>query len=374
MKGVGSIFELAVIERECVGIEVELENVDNPRVGNSKYWAVVGDGSLRNNGVEFLSRGPTPYDKMAEAMQELSDILNRYPASEASCRTGLHVHINVSDMTPDQVKAMLLLSVLVEPGLIWHCGEDRASNIYSLASSRGDCILNNLQAILNAESNRKFRDEVMRSEGFKYSALNIGAICNKGTLEYRMHRGTKSVKDIEQWTAILISLRRLAIDMGDVEGVLGSLDYIREYVSECGLSPSCITRKSERRGRLLMAPVNRLVGYREDPARNNDDLMAALRRAPVVDELMVADEEEDEEPEEAGNRMNQIGFLRNVSHHIRQSLPPIAFEGDYLDDSGFVSNGDVFMTGMRTTMDMSSALKVTNALRRQQMRLVNHVE
>ncbi|HEY9815871.1 MAG TPA: amidoligase family protein, partial [Candidatus Obscuribacterales bacterium] len=266
MASIAKMFELPKLDGEYVGIEVELERVTRPHTSDCNFWSVTGDDSLRDNGVEFLSNRPLDYSNMKQAMSELGGIFERYPESRASCRTGLHVHINVSDLHHDQVKAMLMLSVLVEPGLIWHCGEDRAANIYSLASSRGDHILNQFQELITADSNGRFARAVAGAEGYKYSAINVGSIMGKGTIEYRMHRGTKSVKDVEDWTYILIGLRRLAVQLQSVERVMDSLDYVPEFMADYGLSPSCITTQSRRRGKLLMAPTNRRHKYREEPA------------------------------------------------------------------------------------------------------------
>ncbi|HEY9816796.1 MAG TPA: amidoligase family protein, partial [Candidatus Obscuribacterales bacterium] len=263
------IFGTRKYKGERLGIEVELENVRDPERGfeqieGKQFWAMVHDGSLRNNGVEYLTNPPFKYDELPEVLQQLETIVNAVPDSRATCRTGLHVHVNVSDMTVEQVRNMILLSVLYEPGLIWHCGEDRASNIYSLASSQGDFILGHINQMMHGDSNR-FGHHVIGCRELKYSSLNIGAIAGKGTLEYRMHRGTKSSQDIGKWVDILVGIRRIACEAESPDHIINGIEMLRERAADIGLSPSSITRRSERRANLLLIPNVECPRFSESP-------------------------------------------------------------------------------------------------------------
>ena len=91
------------------GIEVEVEHVPNPRIDGTTYWTMTTDGSLRNDGVEFVSL-PIRMDQIEGALKQLQTNLPN--DHEFSPRTSVHVHMNVRDMTITQINNLDRKSVV----------------------------------------------------------------------------------------------------------------------------------------------------------------------------------------------------------------------------------------------------------------------
>ncbi|MGL6130033.1 MAG: hypothetical protein ACRCZ9_00275, partial [Fusobacteriaceae bacterium] len=57
------------------GVEIELENLSNVSQLNSEFWVVTTDGSLRNNGREFVFNGPRGGSELFLACIDLDSFL-----------------------------------------------------------------------------------------------------------------------------------------------------------------------------------------------------------------------------------------------------------------------------------------------------------
>ena len=95
------------------GIEVEVENVPNPRVQyfHRPYWGLTADNSLRNNGVEFVSLPLKGYQVEAAPKQLANSLPKEHQFSE---RTSVHIHMNVRDLTIEQIVNLMLIYTSLE--------------------------------------------------------------------------------------------------------------------------------------------------------------------------------------------------------------------------------------------------------------------
>ena len=127
------------------GIEVEIEQVPSldlvgvKTINDNRYhiWNNVEDGSLRNNGREFVSI-PMLGSDAEYCLNLLKTHLEKNPRTmgyEFTSRTSVHVHVNAQDMTPAQVRTLLLAYIVVEPLLYKFCSGRRHKNIFCVPVS-----------------------------------------------------------------------------------------------------------------------------------------------------------------------------------------------------------------------------------------------
>jgi hypothetical protein len=195
----------ATVTNTRVGIEVELEGI-HPE-SHPEGWYLEGDGSLRNNGVEFVFRGPAGGQRLINRLATFEEYIAqlRHPPI-CSERTSVHVHVDVRDMEWEQLWRMVVVYVITEPYLFSLCGEGRDDNIYSLSYEKGQDQLEMLSHLNSFDEYQDFRHDFC-----KYSALNIKALADFGSLEFRGHEGTYDTARILKWTNHLLALKEFAV-------------------------------------------------------------------------------------------------------------------------------------------------------------------
>lgn len=175
---------------ESYGLEVEAERYhpDNWAADGKalkKFWKLDKDGSLRNNGVEFISV-PTPAPDVPEAISVLYKVTGK--KWEPSVRTGVHIHANCLGRTTDELRKIAAYYAFAEPVLFDMAGENREENIYCVpwyrAPEEAEAIL---AAIKYAETEAPNVGAIRAywSESCKYSAMYFGPLATYGTVEFR---------------------------------------------------------------------------------------------------------------------------------------------------------------------------------------------
>jgi len=111
------------------GTEYEIEDVykvtiPEYNIGSDTPWwfgdlGAIKDGSLRNNGVEFITR-PVTFPRALELFDYLHNNL-KLGDEPYTHRTSTHVHVNVASMSMQQLKNFVLLYALFEPVFFKHC-------------------------------------------------------------------------------------------------------------------------------------------------------------------------------------------------------------------------------------------------------------
>jgi hypothetical protein len=197
----------SVVGCNGVGIEVELEGIGNLNPPTPSGWRLVPDGSLRNGGVEYVFDGPTGgaefYNRMMRFGESVEGLSSPPLCSE---RTSVHVHIDVRHLEYPQVWNMMVLYTIVEPYLFTLCGDSREHNIYSLSYEKGQGQISSLARMRTLQQLLRLGVEHRP----KYSAMNINALLDFGSLEFRGMEGTYDVPRIINWTNHLLSLYEYA--------------------------------------------------------------------------------------------------------------------------------------------------------------------
>jgi len=242
-----------ILPRCIIGVEVELENMreasryasngfprgktqeyfsfDSETSGvlfGTGYWNVKSDGSLRDYGVEFVTKKLFGKD-LAVALNELNLYLvaNTIPNSVPSNRCSIHVHLDVTDLDKNEYARLLVDYAIFENVLFNYCGVHRKENLYCLPFAKSDEFKRTLSNILTSVSkDLEFRKYVNSFP--KYSALNLNATSKYGSLEFRLHGGTYDMMRVKEWINIIMCLKKNCIG--------NSADNLHREISRFGIS------------------------------------------------------------------------------------------------------------------------------------------
>ncbi|QDH46729.1 hypothetical protein LAh8_1 [Aeromonas phage LAh_8] len=205
-----------------VGVEIEVERFNNRRA-RLRYWNLVSDGSLRNNGQEFTFRGALGGKDAFDAISEIDTLL--YQANpELNIRCSTHVHVDVRDMTVPQLKRMILAYAFYESFLFNQSGRHRMKSNFCMPL----CIAEGLTHILmdywgNTDADFIFN---VTDRWDKYSAINLIPIRSYGSVEFRIAEGKSKSGQLLRLVNRFLALKEIAVekDMSDRE----FLDFLRE--------------------------------------------------------------------------------------------------------------------------------------------------
>jgi Putative amidoligase enzyme len=177
------------------GVELEIEGVP--------HWADLvvpgmdckADGSLRNNGREFIT-APMTYSNLAYCL-ELFFTKAKLTGDNYSERCSIHVHTNVQDMTWDQIQTLTLIYQVVERVLFRWIGAGREENIFCVPLHQTAITYNTIGSTPDSDVFRGWE---------KYTAFNFLPMFTQGTVEWRHMHGHCDVDKILQWCQIIGSI------------------------------------------------------------------------------------------------------------------------------------------------------------------------
>lgn len=165
-------------------------------VGN---FAGKKDGSLRNNGFEYVSIVAKSRRDTVEAFKHLHENITFYDKHDPfSPRTSTHVHINVSSLQVDHVKNMVLLYALFEEFFFSLVKPYRRENIHCVPLT---------DTYLPSRYNRSL--DVLIGGWSKYTAFNLVPAASFGSVEFRHMHGTGNVEEVDRWLHVIENLWKL---------------------------------------------------------------------------------------------------------------------------------------------------------------------
>jgi hypothetical protein len=203
--------DLAEAEEFLCGTEYEIEDIKSVKLpghsvmhrenlslnDSSAYWVgnigLLHDGSLRNNGIEFITK-PLTFNEALTAFDVLHKglVLGPHPYTN---RTSTHVHVNMANMSMGQVKHLLLLYALLEPVFFEVAGETRKHNIHCVPLSF---------TMLPSIYSKPIQDIIKAWS--KYSAFNLMPLKSQGTVEFRHLYGTGDIEVYQKWLTLIKEL------------------------------------------------------------------------------------------------------------------------------------------------------------------------
>ena len=206
---------------ELMGIELEAESVfsELPNLLSMAGWTTDRDGSLRNDGREFVLTSPLSGSSLTRAIHTLFEMQkpeHRSPLTyTVNPRAGTHVHINWTDNTVGSAAAMIALMYIIEPLVYGWADEDRAWCSYcNPLSDIPSEIINKLLRTEDEDGEwimREIEDEVLG----RYHGLNIVALAKYGSLEFRYFPSTTNQADMVKWVKFVQLAKLCALNYQD---------------------------------------------------------------------------------------------------------------------------------------------------------------
>lgn len=211
-KVVGGLYSsVPVADKDCLlGVEVELEHAKYHQCPST--WSREPDGSLKLDGMEFVSR-PTPLGLLDVELQRLFGGLDGVTASS---RCSIHIHMNIRDLEEEELHKLIIVYCIFERSLFRISGDRWKSNYCVPITTVPDIV-------------RKFICNPY-NKWYKYSALNLAPIYGDrgegskmyGTVEFRMHEGCTDPNKILDWCNILVSMKKF-VQTISLEQLVGHL-------------------------------------------------------------------------------------------------------------------------------------------------------
>lgn len=208
------------IHKQAVGIEVEIERYPRSEllayagILSNDRWFAEPDGSLRNHGTEFKSSALSPQE-LVVACDELKAML-QYQHCEVTERCGVHVHLNFLQHTEEELLNFLFIYTTIEELLSLISG-DRLTNVYCTGISEsylGNDVIEAMRLMYTGLQTGSpwllDAPVITRRDGAKYASVSLVRLFDLGTVEIRLHEGTKDVDRIYMWVEILSALRKAA--------------------------------------------------------------------------------------------------------------------------------------------------------------------
>jgi hypothetical protein len=202
-----------VLGIDRVGVEIELENLSELGFGRTSrrlvYWDAVTDGSLRNNGVEFITKGDgVGGDVLYKAAVELDAFLKEL-RPDPSWRCSTHIHVDVRDFSLAQLKLFTLAYAYFERFLFKESGWQRYKSNFCVPLGVAQEQIETLSDLFQYSDIDQFMIHA-NQHWSKYTALNLSVVNTFGTFEFRMPQPTYKTMDLIKTSNRFLALKRVA--------------------------------------------------------------------------------------------------------------------------------------------------------------------
>ena len=196
-----------------VGVEIELEALSALPTG--KYtptgWRDESDDSLRGYSREYVMSKPVPLEKVQILLNSLKEALDKHEAKPIySPRAGVHVHINVQELTSEQVIRFALAYYCLDDVMTRFCGTDREGNHFCLRLRDAQYPIFEIEKMVNAIDLLCFNTDVIR-----YSTLNFKSLFSYGSIEFRAMASQPDLSKIYEWCDMLLRIKDYAVGLPD---------------------------------------------------------------------------------------------------------------------------------------------------------------
>lgn len=209
-----------------IGLELELESSKAQPlawVDKQSMWTVHNDGSLRQNGVEYVFANPLWGGDIDAALQLFEDSTK----GTAFVDTGYgstHVHYNVGNLYTTEVMSIVVGWSILEDAFLTVCKPSRDGNNFAQRFN----VLNNLVTTLSSSYGANKRIDRLfanvSQDYWKYANLNLATIRTFGTLEFRPYHSTWDTKEIRAWIDRIINFCKGMVAIGTPVQVLELAD------------------------------------------------------------------------------------------------------------------------------------------------------
>lgn len=247
-----------VMPTSFIGLEAEYEGVKDrnlPPHTFADFWQYHEEGSLKDFGAEYVFSTPLFGIDAYNATQWL---VSHAKTSGWKCtkRTGIHVHLDVRDLSIPQLAGLCIVYGAIEAILYRWVGDGRSSSHFCIPLYVADEALLSVCTILKAA----FQDEreedgelaLNASEAFqRYAGFNLQALFKFGSIEFRHLNTTHDLDRIVDWINIVMSLKAVAFKLPQSDGAVVrmlermSIQELLEYIFGSELSKKLYTEHSQ---------------------------------------------------------------------------------------------------------------------------------
>ena len=258
------------VDGNVFGLEVEVEG-DFYRLceRGGRNFNVERDGSLRNGGAEFILA--TPCDAKALVLRYRRLLANiKEDVGKQTGQAGIHIHVNVTDLTVSELLTMYTILVCAEPCISKLYHPSRQYSLFALPVAYAQEIVDFLCL------SHRFRPTVLKwwkdLSQYKYCNINLASVARNGTIELR---GLET----------LCSHRKLS-------RILNVLEAAKEMAKEYNTPMALIESLSDQGVKFV---IDQLFGEDAQELFNQKDCMDNLR---IIQPLAyLCDSYEEEKPE-----------------------------------------------------------------------------
>lgn len=192
------------VKGDCgVELEVELSDRGVYPEPNAK-WRMEYDGSLRGNAYEFVMRKPLPLEASKVAVREVYDCIKATGSDILDTgRAGTHVHVNVQDLSLIELYNFICCYLIVEELITETCGKYRQGNLFCLRAVDANNLVDTIEESLKHLNPL----DHYNTDSIRYAAMNLKAIPQYGSLEFRAMGTITDPDTICDWASLLIAIR-----------------------------------------------------------------------------------------------------------------------------------------------------------------------
>ena len=161
------------------------------------YWKIVTDASLDGTGGEIVS----PILKGVEGAKQLETILDALDNLEGirvNVQCGLHVHLDVNDLTVAEIQSVYERYADYESQIDMVMPRSRRGNNSRWCAS----VTNTAGRIKNVRGRTK---SALANAAGRYYKVNLQSLTRYGTMEFRQHSGTLNFDKIINWVSFLMA-------------------------------------------------------------------------------------------------------------------------------------------------------------------------
>lgn len=221
-----------------VGIEIEVENC-NPHVDNDLggVWVGKQDGSLKNEGREFVTNGGIVGTQIISAIDGFCKVAEKHKLSVGYPRAGIHIHVDCTDLSMDedsnQLAIMTAFYLLIEHAVFSYAGDWRQWCGFCDPINASNRNIKIVKSLLRKDVNyEEFSDSLHRFD--RYTGYNLQSLSKYGTVEYRHLPTTFDSKRITEWINLLLQIKKVALEWDFTKDFLAevSLKTPREFARE----------------------------------------------------------------------------------------------------------------------------------------------
>lgn len=194
------------------GIEIELIGcvITNPL----SFWSVITDGSIRGfRSGEFVLDVPLGGADLEEALGEFADFKETCPTLNTNHTCSVHVHLDVRDLSHQQLLTLLVVYLAFEKGLFKLSG-GRDNNPFCAP-------LYSIDAFVSGLGSTETPSWILNCAHFgRYAGLNLAALHKYGSVEFRHHGGTLDTDLILKWVDVVGRIKTFAMEVATEEDLM----------------------------------------------------------------------------------------------------------------------------------------------------------